>query len=366
MHSMKVCHISSLHPAKDHRIYFKECVSLAKQGFDTHLILCNREASNEFGVQVHNLTFKYSDRLNRIKKALTYCLTKAIELDADIYHLHDPELLLLAKQLKKRGKVVIYDAHEDVPIQMLNKAYIPKAFRKTAAAMYRQFEARICRKLDACLVASPSMIERFKSYTKTIGIFNFPQWRRANEVAWSEREQAICYIGTLTDTRGIYDILEAISSLDVKFYLAGNWHEPSFEKKCRAHPSWNKVDFLGYIDQEKIYEILGKVKAGLSMLHPLPNYVRAYTGKMFEYMAAGVPVIVSDFDLWKGLLDQTNCGISCTPKDHKALKEAIQELLSNEKNASLLGSNGKSAAKSDFCWESEEQKLIALYNSFQR
>jgi glycosyltransferase involved in cell wall biosynthesis len=87
---------------------------------------------------------------------------------------------------------------------------------------------------------------------------------------------------------------------------------------------------------------------------------------MFEYMAAGVPVIVSDFDLWKGLLDQTNCGIPCTPKDHKALEETIQELLTNEKKASFLGSNGKSAAKSDFCWESEEQKLIALYNSFQR
>jgi glycosyltransferase involved in cell wall biosynthesis len=364
MHKKKICHISSLHPAKDHRIYFKECVSLANNGFETHLILCNRSSSDEFGVKVHNIQFKFTDRINRIKKALTYCLTKAVEIDADIYHLHDPELLLLAKQLKKRGKVVIYDAHEDVPIQMLNKAYIPKPLRKTAASIYRRFEARICKKIDACLVASPSMLPRFESYTKTVGIFNFPQWKRANEVSWSDREQAICYIGTLTENRGIYDILESIKDLDLKFYLAGNWHDPAFEKKCQKHPAWNKVEFLGYIDQEKIYEILGKVKAGLSMLHPLPNYVLAYTGKMFEYMAAGVPVIISDFNLWTELLEQTNCGISCTPKDHLALKNAIQEILSNDKKAESYGLNGQSAAKANYSWESQEQKLVQLYQSF--
>lgn len=364
MHKKKICHISSLHPARDHRIYFKECMSLAKQGFDTHLILCNREDSNEDGVLVHNITFKSTDRVNRIKKALTYCLTKAVEIDADIYHLHDPELLMIAGQLKKKGKVVIYDAHEDVPIQMLNKGYIPKILRKTASNLYKRFEARVCCKLDACLVASPSMIPRFESYTKTVGIFNFPEWKRANEVNWSDREQAICYIGTLTDTRGIYDILEAIKDLDLKFYLAGNWHDPNFEKKCRNHPSWKKVEFLGYIDQEKIYEILGKVKAGLSMLHPLPNYIRAYTGKMFEYMAAGVPVIISNFDLWEDLLEKAKCGVSCDPHDHSKLKALIHEMLTEDQKASKLGLSGQLASKSDFCWESEEKKLTELYNSF--
>lgn len=359
----KVCHISSLHPEKDHRIFFKECASLSKAGYNTHLILCNRRAFNELDIEVHNLTFEYTNRIDRIKKSLVYILGKAIEIDAEIYHLHDPELLMIAKRLKKLGKQVIYDAHEDVPIQILGKPYIPKWLRKPIARIYRSFEANICKQIDATVVASPSMLPRFESYNRAVGLFNFPQWRRAESVDWNSRERAICYVGTLTENRGLYNILEAIKDLDLTFYVAGNWHSKSFEQKCMAHPAWSKVEFLGYIDQVQLYALLSRVKIGLSMLHPLPNYKQAYTGKMFEYMAAGIPVLVSDFELWNQVVDQASCGQTCPPLDTVALSSCIQTMLDNDQQSDLQGKNGKQAARDHYNWSSQEKKLYELYHS---
>ena len=360
---MKVCHISSLHPAKDHRIYFKECMSLARHGFETHLILCNQKASFEQGVRVHNIAFDFANRFDRIRKALKLCLAKAREIDAEVYHLHDPELLLISPALMKLGKKVIYDAHEDVPDQILGKPYIPKLIRPLVSKTFKWFEASRSRKISALVVANPPMMPRFKKYNRTTGIFNFPEWQRSRQTDWQKRENAICYIGTLTESRGIYDILEAIKDLDLKFYLAGNWHSASFEQKCRQHPSWSKVEFLGYIDQEKIYEVLSRVKIGISVLHPLKNYLRAYTGKMFEYMAAGVPVIVSDFELWTDVFKVAKCGLSITPANPEMLRSAIQQILSDDEAAVKMSALGQEAARRHFSWQSEQQKLIDLYNT---
>lgn len=85
---------------------------------------------------------------------------------------------------------------------------------------------------------------------------------------------------------------------------------------------------------------------------------------MFEYMAAGVPVIISNFDLWEDLLEKAKCGVSCDPHDHSKLKALIHEMLTEDQKASKLGLSGQLASKSDFCWESEEKKLTELYNSF--
>ncbi|MDT8309203.1 MAG: hypothetical protein RQ866_06710, partial [Bacteroidales bacterium] len=125
--NIKVCHITTVHPAKDVRILIKECASLSKAGFDVTLIVVGEESEFIFdGVKVIGLDKKYRTRFSRLINApgLAYC--EAIKIKAEIYHFHDPEFLRYAKKLARKKKIVIYDVHEDLPRQILAKYYIPK------------------------------------------------------------------------------------------------------------------------------------------------------------------------------------------------------------------------------------------------
>jgi hypothetical protein len=86
---------------------------------------------------------------------------RALALDADLYHLHDPELLFVALALKRRGGRVVFDAHEDVPRQILSKSYLPAAARGPVAAAVGMLERFACRRLDAVVAATPAIRDKF-------------------------------------------------------------------------------------------------------------------------------------------------------------------------------------------------------------
>ena len=84
-------------------------------------------------------------RLKRILFFTKKIYKAALKLDSDIYHIHDPELLPTAAKLAKRGKIVIFDSHENVTGQIEEKTYIPKLFRKIIAKVYSVFEKNVLK-----------------------------------------------------------------------------------------------------------------------------------------------------------------------------------------------------------------------------
>ena len=80
-------------------------------------------------------------------------------------------------------------------------------------------------------------------------------------------------------------------------------------------------------------------------------------------MATGLPVIASDFPLWKQIIEENKCGLCVDPLDPKAIAEAIDYLVMHPAEAARMGRNGQMAVKTQYNWAVEEQKLLDLYKS---
>ena len=364
---MKVCHITTVHPAKDTRIFYKECKSLAKAGFEVNLLVINSESFLEDDVNVIGLSCDFNNRLGRFRKASKVIYNKALELNADIYHFHDPELLVMASKLIKKGKKVIYDVHEDLPRQLLSKHYIPKPIRKPIANLVEYFENKYATKMTGIITATDFIKDRYlKFHEEVAAIKNYPILSAETKFLrpFEEKQKEIVYVGSITKERGLSELVKAMDLLgsEISLNLAGTYAPKDYRDELIKTQGWEKVNEIGFANREKVKELFDRSFAGLVTLHPIINYLDALPVKMFEYMASGVPVIASNFPLWKAIVEGENCGICVNPLDPKSIAEAIEWIYNHPKEAEEMGQNGFKAVTEIYNWSIEEQKLIDFYN----
>lgn len=363
---MKVCHLTSAHPRYDTRIFIKECKSLANNGFAVSLIVADGLGDeHKDGVNFFDVGKNNSGRLSRFTKTTRNVYRKAIGIDADVYHFHDPELMFFAYLLKLKGKKVIYDVHEDLPRQLLSKPYLSNMSKKLLSFFIEKIENFFASRFTAIITATSFIKDRFiKINCETIDVNNFPLLSEFEDFSDKAKQNEICYVGGLSEVRGIFEIIESLNHLNsIRLNLAGLFNDSSFEKKAKAQPSWSKVNELGFLDRNGIKEVYSKSKIGLVTLHPIINYVDALPVKMFEYMASGLAVIASDIPLWKEIIEESKCGICVNPLNSKDIANAVDEMIQNPEALKEMGANGRNAVVQKFNWSNEEEKLLILYRT---
>ncbi|MBL0343206.1 MAG: glycosyltransferase family 4 protein [Bacteroidetes bacterium] len=362
--SVKVCHFTSIHSSGDTRIFVKECSSLVKAGYEVYLIAVNAKEEVVNGVHVINVDAAVKGRLHRMWVTGKLVYEKALSIDAHIYHFHDPELIPFALRLIKKGKKVIYDVHEDIPRQILAKYYIPKPFRKLISLITEAVEDWVAGKFSWIITATPFIRDRFLKFTPRVTeVCNFPlisEWNGA--LAYHDKPLHLCYIGSITTARGIVEMVKAMDGLPYQLHLCGSFSPPALREEVIILPGWKQVVEHGYSSRAHVMTVLNNSRAGLVTLHPIINYVDAYPVKMFEYMIAGIPVISSDIPLWKGIVDATNCGVCVNPLHPPAIRNAIIEIMENEKLSQQMGLNGRNAVSEKYNWQIEETKLLSIYS----
>jgi glycosyltransferase involved in cell wall biosynthesis len=294
-------------------------------------------------------------------------LRVALGLSADVYHLHDPELLLIAGKLQRaRGARVVFDAHEDLPRQILTKEWIPEAFRGVTAWTAEHTEDFLVSKLDGVIAATPHIAARFVRINgHTIDVKNYP---RAEEFAGAperrERRRQICYVGSITRARGIEPLINALPLLPgIKLVLCGQFHEHAFERAMRALPGWAHVEHRGQVDRLGVQRALAESIAGVVTLLPTKAYVDALPVKMFEYMAAELPVIASDFPILREIVERTNAGLCVDPSSPDAIAKAVRSLVGSAALIEQLGQAGRRAVMSTYNWSNEAKRLITFYET---
>jgi glycosyltransferase involved in cell wall biosynthesis len=359
----KITHLTSAHPRYDTRIFVKECSSLAKK-YQVNLVVADGLGDEEKnGVTIYDMG-KVSGRVNRIFSTTKRVLQKAIELDSDVYHMHDSELIPVGLKLKKLGKKVIFDSHEDVPKELLGKPYLNPLMLKIISKFFAFYEKINLKKFDYIVTATPTLQEKFlKINPNVVAINNFPIIEELqSRLPWEERENSVCYVGAISISRGVRESVQALKYYPkVKLNLGGKFPQPSLQEEVMAYESWKNVNFLGYLNRNEVASVLSRSKAGLVTLHNMPNYKDALPVKMFEYMAAALPVISSNNKLWKSIIDKHHCGICVDPMNPKEIAGAIQYIIENPKEAQKMGENGKKAVSETYNWGREEEKLFVLY-----
>lgn len=363
--SGKVAHLSSAHPRDDIRIFHKECKSLVGAGYAVNLVVADNLGDEICdGIQIHDVR-RSNGRLRRVFGTTRRVLQRALELDADIYHLHDPELLFAGMALKRKGKLVIFDSHEDVPVQLLNKPYLTPAALQAISGAYASFERFACSRFDAIVAATPFIRDKFLRINPvTVDVCNYPVHSEFRPVSdWAEKFSEVCYVGGLSRVRGLVEMVSAIAQTGggVRLNLAGGFSETALRNDVATSPGWSRVVEHGVLDRDGVAEIYRRSIAGLVTLHPIPNYLDALPIKMFEYMSAGIPVIASDFPKWRKMIGESDCGLCVNPRDPEAIARAIDYLITHPIEAQAMGERGRQNALSRYNWHHEGKKLVDLY-----
>ncbi|HEX5170065.1 MAG TPA: glycosyltransferase family 4 protein [Cyclobacteriaceae bacterium] len=359
----KICHVTTAHPRYDTRIFLKECCSLASR-YETHFIVSDGKGDEiRNNISIHDAGVNTRNRLVRFVKTVRAVYMKALRLDCEVYHFHDPDFILAAVMLRRKGKRIIYDIHEDVPRDILSKDYLG-ILKKTTSLLFEVVENWSARRFDGLIAATPFITERFiKINQNTWNVNNYPLLGERLLSNNSEKERShIAYVGSVMRIKGVSQVIEAITNLPVVLELAGDFESDDFRQELTSKPGWSKVKYHGNLNRKNVGELLQRCVAGVVTFNPEPNYVDSLPIKMFEYMSFGLPVICSNFQTWRAIVEKNNCGVCVDPMDPEDISDKIMTILNDPDAATAMGKNGIRAINEVYNWGIEEKKLYGIYS----
>lgn len=364
MRTLKVCHMTSAHPPEDVRIFHKECVSLAESGFEVYLVE-RGESYEKKGVHVVGVGDIPESRRKRMTEGAKKVYEAALDLDCDIYHFHDPELLPYGLKLKKRGKKVIFDSHENTALAIREKEYLPLFVRSALASAFMSYEKSICRSIDAVVTVTPTQTDYFKGINpNTTEVTNYPILSD-KFIEPSFEKKAMAFAGGISRQWNHDLIIQALEKLpECSFVLCGA--DNAYRKSLEDFPAWDRVEYKGKIPHAEVADILSKCMVGMALLTPGLN-TAGKTGtmgntKIFEEMMAGLPVVCTDFDLWREFVEKRKCGFCVDPNDLEQIAAAVKRLTDDPQLAREMGENGRQAVMDTYNWNTQIPKLVKLYD----
>lgn len=363
-----IIHFSTVHPRDDSRIRYKMVAALHRRFLGEVALYVQDGLGHETDPDVYNIidTGPRLRRLKRMSQGSWRMLRAVVKARPKVAHFHDPELLPWAVFLRLFGIKVVYDVHEDYPEAVAQNFRLPGIARKILPPVVRVVEWVGARLINGIVTVTPTIAARFPP-GKTVMVRNFPmvsEFHAPGERPMRDRPSEVAYIGTITLNRNILGMIDAVElarDSGAVLRLAGHFTVASDEAAARAQPGWERVKFDGWVTRQDIAEVLSSVRAGLVVLQPVDRFKLAYPIKLFEYMAAGVPVISSDFPLWREIVEKAGCGILVDPMNPQAIADAIRWMIDNPDEAQAMGERGRRAVIETYSWESEVNTLFKFY-----
>ncbi|PEH49532.1 glycosyltransferase [Enterococcus faecium] len=365
---------SSVHTWSDARIYSKEAKSLANNGKQVTFMAIDSDVPKEKVDHLHMIYLPPKRRLLRFTNWFKI-YNQMKKSDNKYFHFHDPELLIVALCLRikfKKNIVIIYDMHEHLPSALRTKDWIPSIFRNRLSLIIEKTEKFLIRYCDCILFAEESYKKNYISFNLVKeDIYNFPMLEPSiSEESNNQKKETIdlIYVGALTEQRGLFNMLHLISYIHKKegqkyhLHLVGdmNTDKVNVQQFIRKHDLENVTHIYGRKKYEDLWNLYNYVDIGLCLLHPTPNNINSKSTKLFEYMAASLPIIASNFPIYQ-FIERYNCGYTENINDYPSLYKTIKQIEESKSLKEQLAINGKKLYEDVYNWKNEEIKLLNIY-----
>lgn len=369
-----ILHISTVHGRYDTRILLKECLSLKKSGYNVFLLVVDCMEDETFeGVKIQNLNSK-RNTISRFRRMLLFPIVafrRIIIIKPSVVHFHDPELMLLGLWLRFFGFKVIYDIHDELDEQILHKTYLPVYLRTVLSRALYFFEQFTAKFMSGIVVVNDKMQKKYWRLwekNRVVIVENFPVFLDTyfND-SMIQDDVGFVFLGNISKARGLEKVLKLNQNLEkpLKFRVIGPVQDPEYQRALSPLLSSKGVDYLGRKENREAQTLIRGAIAGLLIYDPLPNYIQTFPVKMFEYLINGIPLIASNFELWKQFVDKYNCGIVVDPNDNNSIVEALLYAFYHKEEMRTMGMNGMKAVQSFYSWSFSEKKLIAFYKNIE-
>lgn len=364
----RITMLTSVHDVWDNRIYHREAKSLVRAGYHVTIIATgiSTQSTND-KINIVGLR-RPRWRVGRAFNWLSFIRT-AQGTRADLFHFHDPDLLVPAAILRfLTKKPVIYDNHDPYVEAILTRKYLPYWSRSIISRTFALVEKVLAKTLSAMIVANDDQQVRFP---QSILIRNYPDLTQFVHALERPRlSSTVVYAGTLTTARGLFDVIEIATLLvsrrpHVKFTILGPLPNSRVEREInelieQRHLRGN-ITFEGRVPYDRVRAALSESAIGLIPFQNLPVHAIVIPTKLFEYMASALPIVASDLPPIRKYMSGTNCGLLVHPVCTLGFVEAIEYLIDRPDEAREMAQNGYSAVRTKHSWVTEEQKLVALY-----
>ncbi|MFZ4615407.1 MAG: glycosyltransferase family 4 protein [Rectinemataceae bacterium] len=369
---MRICQVTTVHSRHDTRVFLKECRSLFRAGNDVTLVVADgRGYENKDGVHIVDIGNKPRGKISRMLFSLGVMRKALQKIDAEVFHFHDPELLPVASAFAKAGCKVIYDSHEDLPRQLLAKDWAPRWLLALLAPLLEIYENGVARRISAVVAATEGIRDRFSAIGANSSLVrNYPIVEEfaaayaAGDVSGSHgTRRGACYVGGIFANRGAHEMVAAAALSGITLRLAGPFKPAALEREMLARASRAElISIEGFLDRQGVARLLSECQMGLVTLADLPNYRESLPIKLFEYMAAGLPVIASDFPSWRVIVEEGGCGLCVDASSPEAIADAMREIASDALRAAEMGERGRRLVAERYNWNLEEKSLLDLYS----
>jgi glycosyltransferase involved in cell wall biosynthesis len=219
--------------------------------------------------------------------------------------------------------------------------------------------ARTC---DVIIVADEGTAQTFRPYSRRV-LELFPRNRYLRE----QKPYDIVYHGSIP--RYHLEVCLRVDKIliqrgyEVRWRFIGQLPEMDWFVTELTRQKIEKRFFVtGLIPHDQVAKEVCKAKIGVIPLPDLPKFHNNIPQKLFEFMALGMPVVMSDLTPSRPFVGDGACAFMVPPADYDAYADAIITLLEDPSLCFKMGEEGRRRVEEAYNWERESKKLIDLYS----